>query len=168
VACSRHPLGPNVSWLCLSLLTPLTVVHNLRYAVHFSQPGIGVPPSAPRQLERQASQTNTFALEAHGTPGATKLSGQRIFSAPFSAVYPMYVQKAARKGRSKEEADGVICWLTGHDQEGLQKPRAPTWSQWAAVVRRPGSRLQLTLLCIAVERRRSATRSGCQRDAMIG
>lgn len=43
----------------------------------------------------------------------------RIFSTPFAAVYPMYVEKARRKGRTQEEVDRVICWLTGYDQAGL-------------------------------------------------
>src|SRR5688500_2980851 len=37
----------------------------------------------------------------------------------FAKVYPMYVQKAERKGRSKAEVDEVIGWLTGYDQAGL-------------------------------------------------
>jgi len=37
----------------------------------------------------------------------------------FSKVYPMYVQKVERKGRTKEELDEVICWLTGYDRAGL-------------------------------------------------
>lgn len=45
----------------------------------------------------------------------------RIFSIPFARVYPMYVQKAERKGRTKAEVDQVICWLTGYDKAGLQK-----------------------------------------------
>lgn len=49
------------------------------------------------------------------------MPGHRIFATPFSAVYPMYVQKATRKGRPKEEVDRVICWLTGYDQVGLQE-----------------------------------------------
>lgn len=39
----------------------------------------------------------------------------------FSKVYPMYVQKAERKNRSREEVDRVIRWLTGYDQAGLQR-----------------------------------------------
>jgi hypothetical protein len=39
----------------------------------------------------------------------------------FSKVYPLYVQKAERKGRSKEEVDQVICWLTGYSRSGLQQ-----------------------------------------------
>jgi len=47
------------------------------------------------------------------------MTGHRIFATPFAAVYPMYVEKARRKGRTKEEVDRVICWLTGYDQPGL-------------------------------------------------
>jgi hypothetical protein len=39
----------------------------------------------------------------------------------FASVYPLYVQKAEKKGRKKEEVDEVICWLTGYDKAGLQK-----------------------------------------------
>lgn len=48
------------------------------------------------------------------------MAGHRIFQTPFAKVYPMYVLKAERKGRSKEEVDRVICWLTGYDAAGLQ------------------------------------------------
>ena len=47
------------------------------------------------------------------------MPGHRIFSTPFASVYPMYVEKAKRKGRTQEEVDRVICWLTGYDQAGL-------------------------------------------------
>jgi hypothetical protein len=43
----------------------------------------------------------------------------RIFAMPFAAVYPAYVKKAERKGRTKEEVDRIISWLTGYDQAGL-------------------------------------------------
>ena len=39
----------------------------------------------------------------------------------FSRVYPMYVQKAERKNRTKQEVDQIICWLTGYDQAGLRQ-----------------------------------------------
>lgn len=45
----------------------------------------------------------------------------RIFSTSFAGVYPHYVEKAQKKGRTKEEVDLIICWLTGYDQEKLQK-----------------------------------------------
>lgn len=44
----------------------------------------------------------------------------RIFATPFAKLYPMYVQKAARKKRTREEVDQLICWLTGYDAAGLQ------------------------------------------------
>lgn len=47
------------------------------------------------------------------------MTAHRIFATPFSAVYPAYVKKAERKGRTKEEVDRVICWLTGYDSAGL-------------------------------------------------
>jgi hypothetical protein len=46
---------------------------------------------------------------------------QQIFATKFSRVYPLYVQKAERKKRSKQEVDQIICWLTGYDQAGLQQ-----------------------------------------------
>jgi hypothetical protein len=48
----------------------------------------------------------------------------RIFATPFSKVYPMYVQKAERKGRTKDEVDEVIRWLTGYDRAGLAQQLA--------------------------------------------
>lgn len=44
----------------------------------------------------------------------------RVFAMKFASVYPLYVQKAERKKRTREEVDQVICWLTGYDQAGLQ------------------------------------------------
>jgi hypothetical protein len=49
------------------------------------------------------------------------MTAHRIFSMPFARVYPMYVQKAERKGRTKDEVDQIICWLTGYDQQGLKQ-----------------------------------------------
>lgn len=45
----------------------------------------------------------------------------RIFSVPFSSVYPHYVTKVERKGRTKEELHEVIRWLTGFDDATLQR-----------------------------------------------
>jgi hypothetical protein len=49
------------------------------------------------------------------------MPGHRIFSTPFAAVYPLYVEKARRKGRTTDEVDRVICWLTGYDAAGLRR-----------------------------------------------
>jgi len=45
----------------------------------------------------------------------------RIFAIKFAGVYPLYVQKAERKNRTKEEVDQIICWLTGYNQSELQQ-----------------------------------------------
>ena len=49
------------------------------------------------------------------------MSGHRVFAMKFSSVYPLYVQKAQRKGRTQAEVDQVIRWLTGYTQAGLQR-----------------------------------------------
>lgn len=43
----------------------------------------------------------------------------RLYAMAFAAVYPAYVKKAERKGRTRDEVDRIICWLTGYDQAGL-------------------------------------------------
>jgi hypothetical protein len=45
----------------------------------------------------------------------------RVFTMSFASVYPLYVQKATKKGRTKEEVDEVIEWLTGYDGEQLRR-----------------------------------------------
>jgi hypothetical protein len=45
--------------------------------------------------------------------------GHRIFSLPVASVYPLYVAKVEKKGRSREELDAVIRWLTGYDDSEL-------------------------------------------------
>jgi hypothetical protein len=44
----------------------------------------------------------------------------KISSYAFSGIYPMYIQKAEKKGRAKEDIDTVIYWLTGYDEKGMQ------------------------------------------------
>jgi hypothetical protein len=51
---------------------------------------------------------------------ANNSSNERVYKMPFSSVYPLLVQKAERKGRTKEEVDTVIFWLTGYDDYGLR------------------------------------------------
>ena len=45
----------------------------------------------------------------------------QIFTTAFSKIYPLYVQKAERKNRTKGEVDQIIRWLTGYSQAGLEK-----------------------------------------------
>ena len=46
---------------------------------------------------------------------------ENLYKMPFANVYPYYIAKAEKKGRSKEELDTIICWLTGYDQKQLQQ-----------------------------------------------
>ncbi|HEY0895756.1 MAG TPA: DUF2200 domain-containing protein [Sphingobacteriaceae bacterium] len=43
----------------------------------------------------------------------------RVFRMSFAGVYPMYIQKVEKKGRTREELDTVLCWLTGYDNQML-------------------------------------------------
>ncbi len=45
----------------------------------------------------------------------------RIFSMSFASVYPFYVEKAEKKGRTKKEVDEIIAWLTGYSQKELDQ-----------------------------------------------
>ena len=45
----------------------------------------------------------------------------RLFTTSLASVYPHYVAKAEKKGRSKQEVDRIICWLTGHSQASLDR-----------------------------------------------
>ena len=49
------------------------------------------------------------------------MENHRVFKMPFASVYPHYVQKAEKKGRTKKELDDVICWLTGYSRPELAK-----------------------------------------------
>ena len=40
---------------------------------------------------------------------------------PFASVYPLYVQKAEKKGRTKQDVDAIIYWLTGYNKKTLQQ-----------------------------------------------
>ena len=51
----------------------------------------------------------------------TMTTGHRIFSLSMTSLYPLYVAKLARKGRTTDELDEVICWLTGYDESELRR-----------------------------------------------
>lgn len=52
------------------------------------------------------------------------MSKPKVYTMPFSKVYPCYVDKAERKGRTQSEVDEIIRWLTGYDQAGLESQLA--------------------------------------------
>jgi len=49
------------------------------------------------------------------------MDNSRVYKMIFAGVYPHYITKVEKKGRTKEELDEVICWLTGYTRAGLQK-----------------------------------------------
>jgi hypothetical protein len=49
------------------------------------------------------------------------MTNQRVFAIKFAKVYPLYVQKAEKKQRTRQEVDRIICWLTGYGPAGLQQ-----------------------------------------------
>ena len=53
-------------------------------------------------------------------PSIHMTTKHRIFTMSVASVYPYYVAKAERKGRTKSELDAIICWLTGYNQRELE------------------------------------------------
>lgn len=49
------------------------------------------------------------------------MNNARVFKMPFSSIYPLYIQKAEKKERTKEEVNEIIFWLTGYDEHSLQR-----------------------------------------------
>lgn len=49
------------------------------------------------------------------------MENNKVYAMKFSKVYPLLVQKAERKDRTKQEVDEIICWLTGFDEKGLMQ-----------------------------------------------
>jgi hypothetical protein len=49
------------------------------------------------------------------------MDNSRVFAIPFASVYPLYIQKAEKKGRTKMEVDAIIFWLTGYNEQTLQQ-----------------------------------------------
>lgn len=48
------------------------------------------------------------------------MSWSRVYAMPIASVYPLYIEKAQKKGRTKEEVDEIISWLTGYSQKELK------------------------------------------------
>jgi hypothetical protein len=74
-----------------------------------------VKTKAPADAAKKATTTKT--------PQPVRLATQkpRVFAMSFASVYPLYVQKAGKKGRTKGEVDEIVAWLTGYRGEALQR-----------------------------------------------
>ena len=75
------------------------------------------------------------------------MTKHRIYSVSVASVYPHYVAKAEKKGRTQAEVDDIICWLTGHSQATLDDQLAKNASFedfFAQAPRMNPSRSQIT------------------------
>lgn len=68
-------------------------------------------------VKAHASFAPTVIRDGQGVETVAK---HRIYTTSFASVYPHYITKAERKGRTKAEVDRIIRWLTGYSQEGLE------------------------------------------------
>ena len=66
--------------------------------------GANLVPTTTDQLQQMAGMNNT-----------------RVFKMSFATVYPLYIQKATKKGRTKAEVDAIIFWLTGYNAKTLKQ-----------------------------------------------
>ncbi len=75
-------------------------------------------PAATHRSARVRPAVLQWFLRATSCIGIL-MNEHRIYTTPFASVYPHYVHKATRKGRTQEEVDEVICWLTGYTPDAL-------------------------------------------------
>ena len=68
-----------------------------------------------------AMKTNVKKATKKNDAKAKPTPKHYIYAMKFANVYPLYVQKAERKNRTKKEVDQIICWLTGYEQAGLKQ-----------------------------------------------
>lgn len=76
---------------------------------------------------RNAAAARTEGARAPASGAASRggaQTGHRIFTTSVASVYPHYVQKAERNGRTKAELDRILCWLTGYSEEELRRQLA--------------------------------------------
>ena len=60
------------------------------------------------------------------------MQNDRLFALPFASVYPAYVAKAERKGRTKAQVDEIISWLTGYEPGALDQKMAASFEDFFA------------------------------------
>lgn len=76
-------------------------------------------PARPKKTALPTKPTTKTAKTA--TKPARAPAEPRVFRMSFASVYPLYVQKAEKKGRTRAEVDEVIAWLTGYGGKALQR-----------------------------------------------
>ena len=53
------------------------------------------------------------------------MDNEKVYAMSFAKIYPLLVAKAEKKGRTQEEVDRIICWLTGYTAEEIEKMLFP-------------------------------------------
>ncbi len=84
------------------------------------------------------------------------MDAHRVFKMSFAGVYPHYVQKAEKKGRTRDEVDEVICWLTGYSPQALaaqirQKKDLETFFREAPALHPNASRITGLICGVRIE-----------------
>ncbi len=80
-----------------------------------------VKTRAPAKKAAKQAATKTAAATKTSQANDLATRKRRVFTMSFASVYPLYVQKAEKKGRTKEDVDEIISWLTGYGGKALQR-----------------------------------------------
>jgi len=100
---------------------------------------------APQAKKEGAAKAKEGATPRQGSAAAAPKK-PRVFAIPFARIYPLYVEKAEKKGRTRKEVDEVIAWLTGYRGKALERAidderdleaffdRAPRWNPKADLI----------------------------------
>jgi hypothetical protein len=88
------------------------------------------PPRARRSSRDAVSRTNVAGSARY----KSGMAGHRIYRTSVASVYPHYVSKAEKKGRTKQEVDEILCWLTGYgaSELGTQLEQGTDFEQFFA------------------------------------
>ena len=70
-------------------------------------------------MSKRSALNLGYDVERSQIQTTSSMTKHRIYSMSFASVYPLYVAKAEKKGRTKAEVDDIICWLTGYSQKAL-------------------------------------------------
>ncbi|HEX2672541.1 MAG TPA: DUF2200 domain-containing protein [Polyangiaceae bacterium] len=82
---------------------------------------VGAKPKVKTKATAKKATAKKATATRNVTPSDAPPKQPRIFTMSFASVYPLYVQKAERKGRTKQEVDEIIAWLTGYSSAQLQR-----------------------------------------------
>jgi hypothetical protein len=80
-----------------------------------------VKTKAPTRKRVKQTAAKRAAVTKSPQPSGVATKKPRVFAMSFASVYPLYVRKAERKGRTRGEVDEIIAWLTGYSGEVLQR-----------------------------------------------